>query len=284
MIASWHSADVGDPLRPWYPPEAMTRAGVTVEISTHGGAHLLASVRRHTGSGRLMWMEARPDAPGGWAVLCAWWAPGRRPFPLGRSHPVAWRPQEGVIWPDALGVALAGPMFAASPPVEDSLPERGEPVDGWPIPGVHLGKRAPPESLGECEARLLRAIRAMNTPGVVEMPGVGVRLVDSIRIVTNNALRVEADPGAWIDKSHLPDVRVAWTPEKRDLADWDYALAWTGAATKRGWRIVARRAAMPVWSWRQIADREQVTQARARQIYTATIAAIFERAREARAA
>lgn len=267
-----------DPQRPWYPVEALTRANVTVEISTAKGLRLLAKVARHGSNGRWFWMEQREDAPGGWSILVPWWAPGLRPRVLGDRAPLVWRPVAGVLWPDALPAAAPAAVYRAPEPVEPALGEGGEPVDGWPAPGLHLGRRGAPESTDECAARLLRAIRTMRAPGVVAMPTPDAGALDSVMVVFRAALAVAPDPEAWTDHSHIPDVAVAWTPDKRDLADWDYALAWLTGLPSRGVRIVMLRAAAPVWSWRQIADRYRISQARARQIYAAAIAAAYANA------
>lgn len=267
--------DAVDPARPWYHPEALTRADVLVEVRLAGGAVVTAKVARHA-NGRWVWLEARTDAPGGFALLVPWWAPGQRPERLSRRAPAAWRPQAGVLWPDALPERIAGPVYRAPPPAEVAIPEGGEPADGWPHPGLRLGLKVPPDSLAECEARVLRGWRTMLAPGVVAT-GVGGE-VDSVVLIQRAALRMDADPEAHVDRSHIPDVAIAWTPDRRDLGDWEYAMAWTRCLDDRRRRVVAMRAAAPVYSWRQIGERMRLTQARVRQIYDASLIAMFKHA------
>ena len=130
--------------------------------------------------------------------------------------------------------------------------------DGWPAPGLALGERAPPVSLAECEARILRAYR---TSAAVMVAGSGHRkrtmCADIPAEMVKAALkRAEAERIAAGDVTgaDFDGVRSAWQPTRRDLGDWDYALGWLTGVPARGRRALEMRAADPQFSFRQIGE------------------------------
>lgn len=129
-------------------------------------------------------------------------------------------------------------------------PVDGPEPDGWPHPGIRLGMRTKPVSQQETEARVLRGIRTMRAPGVVRLDHPGWRSYWPT-ILTEWADRIAQ--AEHVD-SELAAVEVLWVPTRRDLTDWDFALAWwTTLPGKTRW-IIAARAANPRYGWEWIAN------------------------------
>ncbi len=241
-ITGWTAPDDG---RPWYPVAQFQRVNVAVEAL--GAALITVKLAQHPSHNRLMWWDLL--ASGDWAPLVPWRHPGLGPSLDGR-YPVCWRPLAGIDWPHPLPSPVAGPL-AAPVVIEPPEPPPHPETDGWPYPDVRLGCRVPPVSIEECEARVLRGLRKMNI-----MARVG-----------HAARSIAADwPAEWyylmrriedVERSdgHIGDVRVAWTPTRRDNTDWDYALDWWRHLDPEVRELVALRAANPVFSWRGCAER-----------------------------
>lgn len=279
LVSAWRTTE-----KPWYPITALTRAHVTVELALQDGWEVLGRIARHRDSRRWAWWELKPGGAD-WSLL----APYRTPEPdrvPRRREPVAWRPLPWTRWPDPLPEPLPGAVpLPPAPPAEEEPPPPEE-VDGWPCPGLRLGERVPPASPEEAEARVLRALRRMDCE-----PHVGVRhrtlAADIPAEIILAARRLQDAVTAWeaysqgrLGSLDLPPARAAWTPTRRDHGDWDYALDWWRRLPGREQLLFRYRAANPVYSWRQIGERERMSGTHARALYRAAVRRVFEIARE----
>lgn len=281
-IAGWMNPDLADDVgRPWYPVGAMRRKNVEVEVVLPHGEICGALVKHWPSIKSPLWW-VRPDGKeiGRFMTVLALSA-GRWPH----WHPVAWRPLAGVAWPDALPEPLPAMRFKAPDDDEVSIPEAGEPVDGWPRPGVRLGRRVPPATIEECEARVLRGIRTMNSSAVADAERPSSGSSNAYIIMRNAVFDVEGSQTArrrsfevdhHFDRGHIPSVRSAWSPDRRDKSDWDYALDWWLKLDERARGIVRMRAANPVHSWRSIGQRYGLKQSTARFKYAQALLRLFE--------
>lgn len=276
---AWRSQDLN---RPWYPITSLTRAGVSVELALQDGWEIVGRLGRHPETGRWAWFQQRPNSRS-WALLAPYRMPDGKPPK--RREPVAWRPLAGVLWPDPLPEPLTGALPSPLPEPPEPEPEPIPETDGWPYPGLKLGERVPPQSLEETEARVLRALRRMECE-----PRVGVRassLASDIPAeIILAARRLQDAVTAWeaysqgrLGSLDLPPARAAWTPTRRDHGDWDYALDWLRWLPALERRLFRYRAANPVYSWRQIGERERMSGSHARALYRAAVRRVFEIAR-----
>jgi hypothetical protein len=263
LARAWMSPDIADDAgRPWYRMESMRRAGVLVEIVLPVGARHVAQVKRWPQpSSPLWWVLGSGEQLGRYLDHTALQRAARPPH----WHPVYWRPLPGVVWPDALGEPLAATPYVTPPPPRPHIVEPPEPAaSDWPHPGLALGCLAPPRSVEECEARVLRAWRTMNSPGVVQLDNPGRSVSNLLSVLTRLIYDIDGaqsarrrrrsdDEPEHVDHT-VGDVRVAFVPTRRDLTDWPYALDWLMTLTPRAQQIVRLRAANPVHSWWQVAD------------------------------
>lgn len=284
---------------PRYPIAAMRRAGVTVFAWLPlVPAEILAIVaRRADMRDKPWWWHAKrgdriaePLAPYG--------------APRGRFAPTEWRPQVAGLWPEALpepiqrhiahGPALGverdgrGRVYVRAPD-EELDPTRAS--DGWPYPGLVLGECQPPASAREAEARYLRAVRTRDARGVVEddivrrsrstdIPAEMQRIWEKIAAAE---LRREAYLEGRFGALDASALRSAWSPSRRDLGDWDYALAWGRALSATERKLFELRAADPGYSWsdvgRRIGLRDPAERGRqARGIYEDAVPVLFKAA------
>jgi hypothetical protein len=275
-IAGWMAPDAG---RPWFPIAGLTRVNVSVELSLENGFEITGKLAKHPETLRWFWWELRPNAKA-YVILMPYRSPGK---PAGTRHdrtPVAWRPLPGVLWPDPLPSPLTGPVPPPpAPPAEIEPPPLPE-VDDWPYPGLRLGERVAPASEQECEARVLRALRRMD-----HEPRVGLyasrisadypRELYHLMVRQQLAEDLAEALAAGRRITDAPDVRVAWTPTRRDNGDWDYALEWWRQLARADRALFRYRAANPSWSWRQIAEAEGQTVSALTGRYARAIARMF---------
>ncbi len=268
----------------WYPISTMRWARLPVRVQGHGFE--CAAVVRHHPTAKVLW----------WIALDAHMRPARPLAPYGadgdRAAPVLWQPLDAAGWPHPLPAAVMAPP--REPGQRSALPEP-EPADqtqagdGWPYPHLRLGQCVPPSSVDECEARLLRALRtsASRETGSVglerrstcaDIPAEYVKI--ALRYERAEALR----RGDYRPEPHA--VRSGWTPLRRDIEDWVYALGWLDAlpADDPSRRIFRMRAADPPFTFRGIADElrrgRRGASAQALQVrYRAALARVFVSAR-----
>ena len=239
---------------PWYPISTMRWARLPVRIQGPG-YECLAVVREHPGAKRLWWLSLdvalRPVAP-----IAPYAAPGDRAAPL------LWQPPNAAIWPHPLPAPVQEPPrdpgqhSAPSEPEPDDATQAG---DGWPYPWLRLGQRVPPVSIEECEARLLRALR---TSASRETGSVGLAHRSTCADIPSEYVKIalEYERALAINRGdYKPDmhaVRSGWTPVRRDIEDWSYALGWLAVLA---WDdpmrdVLEMRAADPPFSFRAIAE------------------------------
>lgn len=200
-------------------------------------------------------------------------------------------------WPDGatLPAPLDGRIRQAPPP--SSADEEPEPLpfatpsatamgparfdrcraaDGWPYADVALGDRISPASAEEAEARLLRAWRTAEAADRVAPSGSSTcadiprEMVMIARRYADADRRVEAFLKGLPDDPSLDALPARWEPERRDQNDCAYALDWLRhLAHPRALAIVALRAALPPFSWRQVGERVCLTGAGALKAHRA---------------
>ena len=201
------------------------------------------------------------------------------------AQPCAWRPLNEKNWPDRLGEPITR-QPDVSWRTQCASPTRHcrhkELRRGFSYPLLKLGAPStPPTTLAEAEARVLRAIRTMNTPGVVREDYLGIaqfwpttanfntsywdQFADQVAQEAERKENLEAAPGEW-------------RPTRRDISDWDNALRWLAPEPKKTRLIFFLRAENPPWSFPQIAHLLARNEDRIRLRYKKTCDAIFLRA------
>lgn len=269
----------------WFPLSAMRRRGVPVIIARPGYEHL-AIVAEDKPSRVLHWhmLHTRPRVRIG-DRFARWGVAGDR------CAPQAWRPVPGVPWPDPLPEPLAHwqpPREPGqhSPPPETEPDDPTQSGDGWPYPRLRLGERVPPVSIEECEARLLRALR---TSASRETGSVGIAhrntCADIPAEFVKIALRYEHAEalrrGDYSPETHA--VRSGWTPVRRDIEDWLYALGWINGLHGRALRTLEMRAADPAFSFRAIAAALRISAQGAHDLYRGAVRRAYRTATEGQA-
>lgn len=278
----------------WYPITAMKVAHVPVWVSGPG-FEVMAEIRRHAklskpGNPVWWWMEIlKTGKTRELAAVGIADGDARRGL---RTAPVLFRPLDPSNWPHGLPAPVSVPLPAIAKP--SSLPP--EPEDGT-IQGddfpyrMWLGSQVPPETLKECEARLLRALRTERSPAV---SGIGnhasnfsadiPRQMAQIALsISNWERRTEerlANPGKTDWETHEA-ASSGWTPNRRDISDWDYCLDWLVALDFQEFLAIAMRSADPQWNYRLIGedDRMKMAPDQVRWVYKRAIAKAFRRAR-----
>ena len=287
LTAAWSP---GSDTTHWYPIEAMTWRHLPVVVGLHrGGTEVLAVVRRRGSHDWWFQLGAWGGEAYGWLQHeeIALEAYGRaRPA---RNSPVKWQPVDPVRFPHRLPEPLPS-AFGARQPAErpDDPVESLDPFlshDGWPNPGVVLTRDAP-HSRDECEARVLRAFRtsASRAGGgpighrtselCSDIPSEIVK--SALRFATYERL-ASRDRGP--DDDLFEAVRSAWTPTKRDIADWVDALGWLSGMEPRARRILRLRAADPPWSFNQIARALRASPGTVRAEYQRALDVVYSASR-----
>lgn len=177
------------------------------------------------------------------------------------AAPETWRPFDGVTWAGPLPEPVREPRPPALFTDMPSAPEPLVPADGWPFPGLPLGTfREKPRSPLELEARVLRGLRTERTPGIVKPDRLGYPSPWPATVTEWSDLIAQQENH---DNLVLRALRSAWTPDRRDLGDWDVATGWLAGLRQprqrphkpnRWQRIFIARSLDPPWSWRRIAD------------------------------
>lgn len=284
---SQDAVQLADPPR-LYPIETLTLMNVRVFIMLAGAIRIVGWLGRHPET-RQRWWFAEGKKPGHGQPLAPWISPGVA-IRLRRETPMAWAPLEESVWtaplPEPIGPTVT-PRMVSVDRVRPGLPppevfDAGMPDDVWPYPGLKLGERGIPQSLEECEARVLRgfrtqASRAVSDAGHKPSPYCADIPAEFVKLALRHA-DIERLQRGEIRAEDFEAVRSGWSPTRRDLGDWDHALAWLAAVSRHQARVIALRAANPVYSWRQIADRLGGSHETARVSYRQALEAMFARA------
>lgn len=222
--------------------------------------------------------------------------------------PALWRPADPRTWPATLPApALETPEQHAPPPVASGILEAAPAVDGWPYPGLRLGRGLePPASIDEAEARLLRAIRtrwaledderyfrdyrlgyghkSADWPGALL---VNARIVHKMLEAAPTGKLGFLEAGDYsdihVDRSALAPRPARWMPTPRDVTDdeSDLIRRWLSPMDDEACHLFVRRASMPVYSFAQIADELRSTRERVKAHYRRAREALFYIARGA---
>ena len=285
-IAEPAATVTADPL--WYHLVRMQRRNQLVNVVTASGAHVQAMVARRPDDGnRDWWFEVRGEAR---IPMVRHGATG------GRFAPVMWRPRVGNIWRDPLGEPITfniprGPNFGVSRDgrgqpwrrdADDELDEHRA-SDGWPYPGLALGRVGePPRNEQEAEARLLRALRTSRARDVVKddiarrtrSSDIPVELQKAAERFAHAELLAEAlREGRVIDTAA---VRSGWTPTRRDLGEWWLVLAWMQRLSPLQRKLFEMRSADPPHGPRAMARAVGCSHTGIRDIYADAVIDLYK--------
>lgn len=187
------------------------------------------------------------------------------------AFPTFWRPINLAKWPDPLPEPY--PIRRWEPPAPEPTPiaEPAAPADNFEWPGAY----SEPGSISaqEAEIRLMRGLRTHGTrnlegEGRIHIPG----YVDSILLVAKGELVPE-----WKDPTDARAIPVKWEATRRDHGDEPIVMDWYRALNPAQQFVVRRRAQLPAWSYRQIAEAPGsrfATWSQARDTYNAAIARV----------
>lgn len=268
--------------RSWYPLDAMRLANTRVWVQT-GRAECVAVVRRHPRRDVWWWYEVSPH--GVETALDMWRRAALETPPM--HAPRCWAPLISGVWPRPLPDPLPSP-YGSLDSVAQDVPE-AEALDaaacddGWPYPGLALGCRTPPATMEECEARLMRGLRTEGSRAVTGLECRRRTICGDIPAELVKLVRKRCEAERWADGERTGEeyeaVRSAWTPTRRDLTDWDYALDWLLGVPadhrRRARQVMVLRAADPRFSWDQLANRMQISTSAARALYRRAIEGAF---------
>ncbi|MEQ8823810.1 MAG: hypothetical protein RIC14_05505 [Filomicrobium sp.] len=182
----------------------------------------------------------------------------------------AWRPVNPETFPDDLPepMKLQPEVDWKSPPEPPhSPPEPQEPDYGWPYPNIRLGRPGePPESVLECEARILRCLRTIDAlewepiktekawpPELLVSAQVLHKLLSASRTGKLGCLKQDDYQDFHIDYSDLRPLPQRWRPTPRDISDVEHGhiLSWIPSDAERWFYW---RSARPPYSFRQIGE------------------------------
>lgn len=276
---------------PWYPIATMRRHRITVRVQG-AGYECLAIVRDHPTAKRPWWLVMAERATFAGRHLL----PVEPLAPYGvAAHvraPMLWQPLAAGHWPEPLPAPVRDaprPPGQHPPPPDEEPEDPTQPGDGWPYPGLRLGQRVPPSSIEECEARLLRALR---TSASRETGHVGLDRRATCADIPAEMIKIALKFAHWEAimrgdvKPETHAVRSGWTPLRRDIEDWTYALEWLRApgCGGTGQEVLIMRAADPPWSFRGAAERlstrrKRITGQAVHAAYWRVVEAAFEGAR-----
>lgn len=205
----------------------------------------------------------------------------------------AWRPVMPDDFPDTLPepMRLMEPPQWQSPPEPRSEPEAAESDHGWPYPHIRLGRPGqPPESVEECEARILRFLRTREhfererpkierlwPPELVTAAAVVDKMLKAAPTRQLAFLRRDDYADFFCDESDKRPMPARWDPTPRDTSEYEdgRVARWIvpGSGHYFGWR-----AARPPFSFRQIAEILRVDEDSARKHYRHQCERAFKRA------
>jgi len=217
------------------------------------------------------------------------------------TKPTSWRPKDERRWP----CPLPEPIISQKPvdwgvdgKIAKESPEGPEPTVGWPYPGLRLGRAGEiPKSVKECEARILRALRAEAVYGR-ERPRrsaywpkdlmIASKLIEkglySASTGRSGALRDADYADFHIDKTDLRPLPARWEPTPRDVSDYEWhpggPLSWP---TRAGLDVLVPRAALPAFAFWQIAQELRTSEDDAKRLYQHECEEAFRRAQNVRA-
>lgn len=188
------------------------------------------------------------------------------------AEPCLWQPIDFDIWPDHLPESA---IPSLERPVNDCQVSPDVPLEPDFVHGLRLGETgAPPQTIEECEERLLLGIRTMNSPGVVRRERLGYGSAWPPVLVEWADLIARSE-----DKSDLRAARAPWAPTRRDLGDWDSAVGWLRGCNPDDWPLFEMRAANPRYSWRQIAETSDTAIEAVKRYYRQALEGVFRESR-----
>lgn len=213
------------------------------------------------------------------------------------ARPHLWRPAVSP-WPEPLPEAatVTQPVRWSSRKPDPAAWEPPVNQDTWPFPDLKLGRAGvPPASSREAIARALRGIRTFSEryrdrpppPSVswprdllIEAHVVWKRLYTS-RTGRSEHLRPEDYNDIWVDRSNLDARPARWEPTRRDIADVEDGgvLDWMRGLPHRQTQILRLRAALPPYSWRQIAEYQERSENDVRADYARACETVWRQAR-----
>ena len=209
-----------------------------------------------------------------------------------------WRPINESAWAEPLP-ATATLTRDLPPPPKPTTPVEEVVAEGpfWPHTHyVRLGKPGEwPETLDELEARLSRALRTQRVlerevsytnsawPKPLQIEAqVREKMLVSSKGAAGEYLKFRREDydDFHIDKSELNARPAPWSPEPRDVSDYESGRlprAWMDLCPKRDRRIIAARSLKPPLAWWRIADEERMTEDEVQRRYWNALKTILKR-------
>lgn len=206
----------------------------------------------------------------------------------------AWRPIDEQQWPHP----LPEPVKMMEPPDWQSATPAHEPVsdDGeswWVNPDIRLGRaHEPPETVRECEARILRYLRTFDAmqiersrggsacwpPALLKAAREVEQMLRDARTGRLSFLRDEDYADINDEPQHARSRPAPWRPTPRDVSEYEAGRVprWI---PQGGQRLFAWRASRPPYSWAQIADVLRVPVEMVREDYEYQCERAFEKAK-----
>lgn len=204
-----------------------------------------------------------------------------------------WRPINEATWPYQLPepMEILDPQWK-TPPEPQREPEAAISDEGWPYPGLRLGRPGEaPESLKECEARILRFLRTREhfererpkierawPPELLTASAVVSKMLAAARTGRLGFLRQDDYADFHCDASDKRPLPARWDPTPRDVSEYEdgRVVRWIapGAAKWLAWR-----AARPPYSFAQIGELIGVTDEQAKRHYEHQVEMCWRRAR-----
>lgn len=213
------------------------------------------------------------------------------------AAPSLWRPVNCATWPDDLPdpAVQTAPVDWASQPTPHGPPDASVPMDRWPYPDLTLGRVGiAPKTAKEAEARVLRAVRAHDAMYADRPSGangaawpkdllIAAAVVRKLLENSRSGLLASFQPSDYadvhVDKSDLRPLPARWMPTPRDISDM-VCLKWMDALRAKERELVMWRAAMPSYSFAQIAEFRKLEEEEIRAQWQAICNRLFEVARE----
>jgi len=214
------------------------------------------------------------------------------------ARPALWRPVNVETWPEALPepATVQKPVaWVETKPKQESLPDPAvRDVDRWPYPHIVLGRAGEkPRCIEEAEARVLRALRTVDAiyrdrPDVspsawprdlIVSAAVVKKMLSSSRSGKLAWFRDEDYRDVFVDVSDLSPRPARWMPTRRDLSDLDVGcLDWMRDLSRRMQSLMRWRAAIPRYSFTQIAEMTGRDEEDVRKEYCIACARLFRKA------
>lgn len=214
------------------------------------------------------------------------------------AKPALWRPVNPDAWPETLPepATVQQPVeWVETKTKPESQPEPSvRDMDRWPYPHVTLGRAdEKPKTVEEAEARILRALRTVDAiyrdrPDVspaawprdlMVSAAVLKKMLSSSRTGKLPWLRDEDYRDVYVDMSDLSPRPARWMPTRRDLSDLDAGcLDWMRDLSRKMQSLLRWRAAIPRYSFTQIAEMTSRQEDDVRKEYAIACARLFRKA------